>query len=291
SYQEKHMDIKTIGVVGAGAMGGGIAHQAAKCGLNVILCDVKQEFVDGAVDRASKLMDRQITRGKITEDEKTAILSRMKTTTDMKDMAAADFVVEAIIEDLKIKQDVFKALDEICRQEVILATNTSSMSVTSIASATGRADRVVGMHFFNPVQVMKLVEIIKGYGSSEETLETVKQVSEALGKTCIVAEKDTPGFVVNRLLFALFSESMKMVEEGIATPEDIDTGIKLGLGHPMGPFQLMDEIGGLDLASSVLNYFYKETGDAKWAVPHNMKSLIRAGRVGKKAGAGWYEYS
>lgn len=285
------MDIKTIGVLGAGAMGGGIAHLAAMSGFDVILCDIEQKFVDGAIDRVSKLMDRKIAKDKMTEDEKTAILGRMKTTTDKKDFAKVDFVVEAIIENLEIKQSAFKELDEICRPEVVLATNSSSMSVTTIASATQRADKVIGMHFFNPAQVMKLVEIIKGYATSEETLETVKKVSEALGKTGIVAEKDTPGFVVNRLLFALFTEAMRMVDEGIASPEDIDTGVKLGLGHPMGPFQLMDEIGGLDLAVSVLDYFYDETKDPKWVIPHNMKSLVRSGRLGKKTGAGWYDYS
>ncbi len=285
------MEIKTIGVLGAGAMGGGIAHQAAMCGFNVILCDIDQKFVDGAVERAAKLMDRKIEKGKMTEDEKKDVLGRMTTSIDKKDFAKADFIIEAIIEDLEIKRSAFKELDEICREDVILATNSSSMSVTTIAAATKRADKVIGMHFFNPPQVMKLVEIIKGYATSDETLESVKKLSEALGKVSIVAQKDTPGFVVNRLLFALFTEAMRMVDEGVACPEDIDTGLKLGLGHPMGPFQLMDEIGGLDLATSVLTYFYEETKDSKWAIPHNMKSLVRAGRLGKKTGAGWYDYS
>ena len=285
------MEIKTIGVLGAGAMGGGIAHQAAMCGFNVILCDIDQKFVDGAVERAAKLMDRKIEKGKMTEDEKKDVLGRMTTSIDKKDFAKADFIIEAIIEDLEIKRSAFKELDEICREDVILATNSSSMSVTTIAAATKRADKVIGMHFFNPPQVMKLVEIIKGYATSDETLESVKKLSEALGKVSIVAQKDTPGFVVNRLLFALFTEAMRMVDEGVACPEDIDTGLKLGLGHPMGPFQLMDEIGGLDLATSVLTYFYEETKDSKWTIPHNMKSLVRAGRLGKKTGAGWYDYS
>ncbi len=284
------MEIKTVGVCGAGAMGGGIAHQAAISGFNVVLYDLQQSFVDGAVSRAAGLMDKKIAKGKMTEDEKTAILGRITTTLDLNDMAKADIVIEAVFEDLKVKQDLFAKLDGICGPEAILATNTSSMSVTSIASATQRKGKVAGMHFFNPVTVMALVEIVKGYDTSDETVEAIKAFSAGLGKTPIVAQKDTPGFVVNRLLFALFAEAMKMEEEGVACPADIDTGLKLGLGHPMGPFQLMDEIGGLDLATKVFEYFYEETKDPKWAVPHGMKVRVRAGKLGKKTGSGWYDY-
>ncbi len=284
------MDIKTIAVVGAGTMGGGIAHQAALCGFDVIVYDVKQEFVDGALARASKVMDRKVQKGTMSEDEKNTVLGRMKTSTEMKDLAAADFVVEAIIEDLKVKQSVFKQLDEICPEHTILATNTSSMSVTSIASVTNRADKVIGMHFFNPVQVMKLVEIVRGYATSDETLARVEEVSAALQKTTIVAKKDTPGFIVNRLLFAQFLEAVRMYEEGVASKEDIDTGLKLGLNHPMGPFELMD-YGSLDLMINITDYFFDETKDAKWTAPQALKSVVRAGRYGRKNGAGWYDYT
>ena len=284
------MGIKKIGVLGAGAMGGGIAHVAAMKGFEVVICDIEQRFVDGAIQRATKLMDKSIAKQKLTEEEKEAILSRMSTTTNMEDFASVDFVVEAIIENLKIKSEAFANLDKICRPDVILATNSSSMSVTAIAAATKRPDRVIGMHFFNPAQVMRLVEIIRGYSTSDETLAIVEQLGKDLGKTPIVSKKDTPGFIVNRLLFAQFLEALQMVEEGVATPQDIDTGVKLGLNYPMGPFEMMDSIGGIDLTIAVMDYFYDETKNAKWAAPHAIKSLARAGRLGRKVGAGFYDY-
>ncbi|MBP2641571.1 MAG: 3-hydroxyacyl-CoA dehydrogenase [Firmicutes bacterium] len=284
------MGIKKIGVLGAGAMGGGIAHVAAMKGFEVVICDIEQRFVDGAIQRATKLMDKSIAKQKLTEEEKEAILNRMSTTTNMEDFASVDFVVEAIIENLKIKSEAFANLDKICRPDVILATNSSSMSVTAIAAATKRPDRVIGMHFFNPAQVMRLVEIIRGYSTSDETLAIVEQLGKDLGKTPIVSKKDTPGFIVNRLLFAQFLEALQMVEEGVATPQDIDTGVKLGLNYPMGPFEMMDSIGGIDLTIAVMDYFYDETKNAKWAAPHAIKSLARAGRLGRKVGAGFYDY-
>ncbi|MBP1765104.1 MAG: 3-hydroxyacyl-CoA dehydrogenase [Firmicutes bacterium] len=284
------MAIQTIGVLGAGAMGGGIAHVAAMKGFNVIICDIEQRFVDGAIERAAKFMDKSIAKGKMTVEEKEAVLGRMKTTTSQEDFASVDFVVEAIIENLKIKTEAFANLDRICRPDVILATNSSSMSVTQIAAATKRPDKVIGMHFFNPAQIMRLVEIIKGYSTSDETLEIVKQLGIDLGKSPIVSKKDTPGFIVNRLLFAQFLEALQMVEEGVATPQDIDTGVKLGLNYPMGPFEMMDNIGGIDLTIAVMDYFYEETKDKRWAAPHAIKSLARAGRLGRKVGAGFYDY-
>jgi 3-hydroxybutyryl-CoA dehydrogenase len=284
------MPVKTIGVLGAGVMGGGIAHLAASKGFDVILCDVEQRFVEGAIKRATATMDKRIQKQKMTEEEKAAILSKIKTTTDVNDFASVDFVIEAIIEDLEVKKSSFAQLDQICRPDVILASNTSSMSITEIAAATNRPEKVVGMHFFNPAQVMKLVEIVKGYRTSEETVQKVEELGEALGKTSVIVKKDTPGFIVNRLLFAQFMEAIRMVEEGVATPEDIDTGVTLGLNYPMGPFSMMDNIGGLDLTINVMDYFYEETKDAKWNPPHSIKSLIRAGRLGRKAGAGWFDY-
>lgn len=284
------MSIKKIGVIGAGAMGGGIAHVAAMNGFEVILCDVEQRFVDGAIARATALMDKKIAKQKMTVEEKEVVLQRITTTTNIKNFESVDFVIEAIIEDLAVKKNTFEKLDKICRPEVIFATNTSSMSITSIASATSRPDKVVGMHFFNPAQVMKLVEAIRGYSTSDETMKIVYQVANIMGKTTVESKKDTPGFIVNRLLFAQFTEAIRMVEEGVATPQDIDTAVTLGLNYPMGPFQLMDAVGGLDLAVQVLDYFYSETKDKKWNTPHALKSLVRAGRFGKKNGAGWYNY-
>jgi len=282
--------IKTIGVLGAGAMGGGIAHVAAMKGFQVILCDVEQRFVDGAIQRVTKLMDKNIEKQKMTVEEKEAVLQRITTTTKVDELAAVDFVIEAIIEDLTIKQNTFEKLDRICRPEVILATNTSSMAVTTIAAATKRPDKVIGMHFFNPAQVMKLVELIRGYCTSDETMKVTAELAQAMGKTTVESKKDTPGFIVNRLLFAQFMEAIRMVEEGLATPADIDTAITLGLNYPMGPFKMMDMIGGLDLTIKVMDYFYEETKDPKWAAPHAMKSLIRAGRLGQKTKAGWHDY-
>lgn len=284
------MPVHKIGIIGAGAMGGGIAHLAALKGFEVLLCDVEQRFVEGAIKRAAALMEKNIEKGKMTAAEKEAVLSRITTTTNMEDFAAVDFVIEAIIEDLAVKKNVFAGLDKICRPEVIIATNTSSMSVTAIAAATSRPDKVVGMHFFNPPQVMRLVEVVRGYNTSEETVRVVAEVAQAMGKTTVESKKDTPGFIVNRILFAQFLEAIRMVEEGVATPQDIDTAVTLGLNYPMGPFQLMDNVGGLDLAIQVAEYFYNETKDAKWNPPHSLKSLVRAGRLGKKAGAGWYKY-
>lgn len=283
------MEIKKIGILGAGAMGGGIAHLAASSGFEVILCDVDQKYVDGAIGRAAKLMDRQIEKQKMSAEQKNEILGRMTTTTDMADFASVDFVIEAIIENLTIKKDALLKLDQICRPGVILATNTSSMSITEIAAATSRPDKVAGMHFFNPAQVMKLVEIVRGYCSSDETINTIRELAVAFGKTTIESKKDTPGFIVNRLLFAQFLEAARMVEEGVATKEDIDIGVTMGLNHPMGLFQLMD-FGSLDLAIQVSEYFFNETHDSKWTAPHTLKALVKAGRIGKKSGAGWYDY-
>ncbi|NTV89468.1 MAG: 3-hydroxyacyl-CoA dehydrogenase family protein [Clostridiales bacterium] len=283
------MAIKTIGVLGAGVMGGGIAYQAALKGFDVILCDVEDRFVESAVKRATSLMDKNIEKQKMTVEEKESVLSRIKATTDMQAFAAADLVVEAIIENLQVKREAFEKLDRICRPDVILATNTSSMAISQIASATKRQDRFAGMHFFNPVPVMRLIELVRGVETSDETVEALREVGEALGKTVVVAKKDMPGFIVNRLLFAQFFEAARMYEEGVASLEDMDTAVKLGLNYPMGPFELMD-YGSIDLAISVGDYMFNETKDPKWNPPHTLKSLVRAGRYGKKNGAGWYKY-
>ncbi|WP_027718070.1 3-hydroxyacyl-CoA dehydrogenase family protein [Desulfovirgula thermocuniculi] len=283
------MEVKKVGVIGAGTMGGGIAHLVASSGFEVLLCDVEQRFLDGALKRMADLMDKRIEKNKMTKEEKDAILGRIKTTTNLDEFAAADYVIEAVIEDVKIKKDVFARLDNICRKEVILATNTSSISITDIASATKRADKVVGMHFFNPPQVMRLVEVVRGYYTSDETVKFVKEMCQKLGKTPIEVKKDSPGFVVNRLMLAQYVEAMKLLEEGVATVEDIDIGVKLGLNHPMGVFELQD-FGGLDIGYYVLSYLCEEFKDGRWNPPTSLKVLIRAGRLGRKTGAGWYDY-
>lgn len=283
------MTIKRIGVIGAGMMGGGIAHVAAMSGYEVILCDIEQRFVEGAVKRAADLMDKHIAKQKMTVEDKNAILKRIITTTNIEDFTDVDFVLEAIIEDLEIKKKLFAQLDTICKADTVFATNTSSMSITALAAATSRPEKFVGMHFFNPAQIMKLVEVIRGYKTSDETMQIVIGIAKAMGKSTVECKKDTPGFIVNRILFAQFFEAARMLEEGVATVQDIDTAVTLGLNYPMGPFTLMD-FGGIDLGIQVGDYFYNETKDSKWNPPHTLKALVKAGRTGKKAGAGWYDY-
>lgn len=283
------MSINKIGVLGAGSMGGGIAHLAAAKGFEVVLCDVEQRFVDGAVKRIGSFMDKSVEKQKMTVDEKEAVLNRITTTTDMQDFATVDLVIEAIFEDMAIKKSAFERLDKICRPEVVLATNTSSMSITTIASATSRPDKVAGMHFFNPPLIMRLVEVIRGYYTSDETLQLLSEVSEAMGKTPVEVKKDTPGFIVNRIMMPQFLEAIRIVEEGIATPEDVDKAVTLGLNYPMGPFTLMD-FTGVEISVHVADYFFNETKDMKWNPPQAIKALVRAGRLGKKTGAGWYDY-
>lgn len=284
------MTIKKIGIMGAGMMGGGIAHVAAMSGYEVLLCDVEQRFVDGAVKRVTDVMDKNIAKQKMTTEDKETILKRITTTINTEDFMAVDFVIEAIIEDLEIKKSLFAKLDKICKPNTVFATNTSSMSITALAAATSRPEKFAGMHFFNPAQVMKLVEVIKGYKTSDETLQVVIDVAKVMGKTTVECKKDTPGFIVNRILFAQFFEAARMLEEGVATVKDIDTAVTLGLNYPMGPFTLMD-FGGIELGVQIGDYFYNETKDSKWNPPHTLKSLVKAGHTGKKAGAGWYEYN
>lgn len=284
------MTVKKIGILGAGSMGGGIAHLAALKGFEVVLCDVEQRFVDGAVKRATSLMDKNIEKQKMTVEEKEAVLGRITTTTNMEDFASVDIVIEAIIEDLDLKKDAFAKLDKICRPDVILATNTSSMSITVIAAATSRPEKVCGMHFFNPAQVMKLVEVIRGYATSDETIKITTELAQAMGKVTVEVKKDTPGFIVNRVMMPQFLEAIRIVEEGIATPEDIDIAVTNGLNYPMGPFTLMD-FTGIDISMFVAEYFFNETKDAKWAPPYTIKAIVRAGRLGRKTGKGWFDYS
>ncbi|MCT4476231.1 3-hydroxyacyl-CoA dehydrogenase family protein [Bacillus sp. CFBP9009] len=283
------MAIQTIGVVGAGSMGSGIANLAAMNGFTVILCDIEDSYLENAIKRIGKFMDKSVARGKMTENQKQETLGRIQTTTRLEEMKDADVVIEAVLEDLNLKKEVFSALDQIVREGVILATNTSSMSITEIAAATQHPERVAGMHFFNPAQLMKLVEVVRGYQTSDETVEELKALSKQLTKEPVEVKKDTPGFIVNRIMIPQFIEAIKLLEEGVASAEDIDKAVTLGLNYPMGPFTLQD-FAGVDIGYHVMEYFKEEFNDDHFAPPLLLKQLVRAGRHGKKTGAGFYDY-
>ena len=284
------MEIKKIGVLGAGSMGNGIAQVAAQSGYQVVMRDIEDRFVENGLKAIDKFLAKSVEKGKMIEEQRKTILSRIKGTTRMEDLKDVDFVIEAIFEDLELKRNVFKALDEVTRPQVILTTNTSSMSVTEIAMATKRPERVAGMHFFNPAPLMKLVEVIRGYYTNDETTQAVMDMSRKMGKEPVEVKKDTPGFIVNRLMIPHFLKAIRMAEEGIATIEDIDKAIKLGLNYPMGPFELMD-LTGVDIAHHVTEYLYKELNkESKWSTPTLMRSMIRAGKLGRKTKGGWYKY-
>jgi 3-hydroxybutyryl-CoA dehydrogenase len=240
------MDVKAIGVLGAGSMGNGIAQVAAQAGYQVVMRDIEGRFVENGLKAIDKFLTKSVEKGKMTDDQKKGVLSRIKGTTRMEDLKGVDFVIEAVFEDLELKKNVFKQLDELTRPDVILTTNTSSMSVTEIAVSTKRPGKVAGMHFFNPAPLMKLVEVIRGYDTSNETVSATMEMARKLGKEPVEVKKDTPGFIVNRLLMPHFVEAIKMAEEGIVSPEDIDKAVKLGLNYPMGPFELMD-LTGVDI--------------------------------------------
>ncbi len=270
-------------------MGSGIAHLAAQGGYDVLMQDVADEFVQKGLDSIDKFLTKGIERGKVTEEQKDGVLGRIRGTTRIEELGDADFIIEAVFEDLKVKQGVFEKIDGLVAPEVILCTNTSSISITEIAAATKRPDKVAGMHFFNPAQLMKLVEVIRGHYSSDETIETVIDLARRMGKEPIEVKKDAPGFVVNRILMPHFIEAIRIVEEGIATVEDVDTAVKLGLNYPMGPFELMDFTGN-DIGYHVMEYLHNELNkELKFAPPNLLKTLVRAGRLGKKTGGGWYD--
>lgn len=282
------MEIKRIGVVGAGTMGNGIAQVAAQIGCDVVMRDIEMKFVEGGMKKIEGFLSRSVEKGKMDSKEKDTIIGRIRGTTDMHDLNEVDFVVEAVLEDMDLKKRVFKELDELCRPDVILATNTSSMSITEIGASTKRPDKVCGMHFFNPVPLMRLVEIIRGYSTTDETIQTTTELAQKMGKVTVEVKKDSPGFIVNRILIPHFLEAVKIVEEGIASIEDVDKAVKNGLNYPMGPFELMD-LTGIDIAYFVSEYFYKELNkENKWVAPNLMKTMVRAGKLGKKTGGGWY---
>ena len=282
------MDVRRIGVVGAGAMGTGIANVAVMKGYEVVLRDIDVSFVERSKQNMAKFMARSVEKGKMSEEERKAALDRIKGTTALEDFADVDFVIEAAIEDLNLKKEIFRSLDSICRPEVILATNTSSMSITAIAAGTARPDKVCGMHFFNPAQIMRLVEVIRGLQSSDETIATAMALAGSFGKKAIEVKKDSPGFVVNRILLPQFIEAARLLQEGVASVEDIDAAVKLGLNYPMGPFELMD-FTGVDIAYFVMEYFAEEFNDGHYGAPQIIKQLVRAGRLGKKSGGGFYK--
>ena len=282
------MAVKTVGVVGAGTMGNGIAQVFASNGFTVIMQDIDQAGVERGVATIEGSLDRLIKSEKISIADKASTMANITATTDMSQMSNVDLVVEAASENFKIKASVFKALDEICKAETILATNTSSISLTKIAATTGRPDRVIGMHFMNPVPLMKLIEVIRALQTSDETCEVIETLSEQLGKIAVLAN-DSPGFVANRILVPMINEAIFTLHEGIATAEAIDEIMKLGMNHPIGPLALADLVG-LDVLLSIMRVLQNEIGDPKFRPCPLLIRMVDAGYLGRKAGKGFYEY-
>jgi 3-hydroxybutyryl-CoA dehydrogenase len=283
------MAIQQVGVVGAGTMGNGIAHVFARSGYRVILCDIEQKFLDRALATIGKNLDRELAKGKISEAQKSETLKRITPAIDRSALAICDLIVEAASEKFEIKSELFREMDRICRPEVILASNTSSISITKLAATTSRPDKVIGMHFFNPVPVMKLVEVVRGLATSDETFQTVRELAVKLEKTPIEVN-DAPGFVSNRVLMPLLNEAMYAVMEGVATPEAVDEVFKLGMAHPMGPLALADFIG-LDVCLDIMRVMLAGLGDPKYRPCPLLIKMVDAGRLGKKSGQGFYKYS
>ena len=282
-------NIKTFGVIGAGQMGNGIAQVAAMSGLDVIMNDIEDEFVQRGLNNITKLLNKSVDKGKMAADEKDAVLQHIRTSTDIKDMADADFVVEAAVEREDLKFKIFKDLDEICRPEVILSTNTSSIPIGRIGAQTGRADKVIGMHFMNPVPVMKLVEVIRGLATSDETFEITWALSKKFGKTPAEAS-DFPGFIANRILLPMINEAVYCLYHGVGKAEDIDTVMKLGMNHPMGPLALADLIG-LDTCLAIMETLYEGFKDSKYRPCPLLRKYVEAGWLGRKTGKGFYDYA
>ncbi|MGC2637204.1 MAG: 3-hydroxybutyryl-CoA dehydrogenase [Acidobacteriaceae bacterium] len=281
-------EIKTVGVVGAGTMGNGIAHVFARSGFRVRLCEVEQRFLDRGLETIRVNLEREAKKGKITPGDVDDALARIEGTLDREELADADFIVEAATERYEVKREIFRDLDRVARPDVILASNTSSISVTKLAAQTGRPDRVIGMHFFNPVPVMKLVEVIRGLATTQVTFDTVKTLAEKLGKTPVEVN-DAPGFVSNRVLMPLLNEAMYAVMEGVATPEAVDEVFKLGMAHPMGPLTLADFIG-LDVCLDIMRVLHDGLGDPKYRPCPLLIRMVDAGWLGKKSGRGFYRY-
>ena len=282
------MEIKKIGVVGCGLMGSGIAEVCARSGYDVVVREVNDELLQKGLDRIRKSMAKGVQRGKLTQEEMDAALARIQGTTKMEDFAPCDLVIEAVVEKMEVKKQVFAELDAICPPHAILASNTSSLCITEMASVTKRPDKVLGMHFFNPPPIMPLLELVRTILTSDETLQTAQEFGKSLGKTTVVA-KDTPGFIVNLLLVPYLLDAVRALENGVATKEDIDTAIKLGLHHPMGPLTLLDFIG-LDTTLYIAEAMYEEFKDPRYAPPPLLRRMVLAGHLGRKSGRGFYEY-
>ncbi len=282
------IEIRKVGVIGAGTMGNGIAHVFARSGYHVVLCEVEQRFLDRGLETLRKNLEREATKGKITVDDAQASLARVTGVLDRERLADCDFVIEAATEKFEIKKAIFTDLDRITRKDVILASNTSSISVTKLANVTSRPDRVIGMHFFNPVPMMKLVEVIRGMATSQETYDQVRDLAVSLEKTPVEVN-DAPGFVSNRVLMPLLNEAMYAVMEGVATPEAVDEVFKLGMAHPMGPLTLADFIG-LDVCLDIMRVLQEGFGDPKYRPCPLLVRMVDAGWLGRKSGRGFYQY-
>ncbi|WP_031505850.1 3-hydroxyacyl-CoA dehydrogenase family protein [Streptomyces megasporus] len=280
---------KKLAVIGAGLMGSGIAQVSAQAGWDVVLRDVTDEALTRGTDGIRASYDKFVSKGKLTAEEAEAALGRITTTTDLDAAADADVVVEAVFERIDVKREIFRALDGLVKDETILASNTSAIPITKIAAATERPERVVGTHFFSPVPMMRLCELVRGHKTSDETLATAREFAESVGKTCIVVNRDVAGFVTTRLISALIVEATKLYESGVATAEDIDTACKLGFGHAMGPLATAD-LTGVDILLHATENIYTESQDEKFAPPELMRRMVDAGDIGRKSGQGFYRY-
>jgi 3-hydroxybutyryl-CoA dehydrogenase len=282
------MEIKQIGVVGCGLMGSGIVEVCARAGYNVIVREIDEEFLESGLGRVKKSLDKAVARGKATQEQEDEALARIQGTTDLADFAGCDLVVEAAIENMAIKKEIFAELDGVLQSHAILATNTSSLCVTEMASVTQRGDKVLGIHFFNPVPVFPLIEFVRTILTSDETMEIAHEFGASLGKTMVTA-KDTPGFIVNRLFVPYILDAVRIYEDGLASREDIDTAIKLGLNHPMGPLTLIDFVG-LDTCLFIADAMFEEYKDPRFAAPPLLRRMVLAGHLGRKTGKGFYDY-
>lgn len=282
------MKVNKIGIIGAGQMGHGIALVAAKAGYNVILRDIKDEFIKNGINKIERFVQKSIEKGKMTEEEKNTILSNISGTIKLDDLSDVDLIIEAIFENVEVKKDIFSKLDKICKKETYFASNTSTIPITDLASVTGRPEKFIGMHFMNPVPLMKLVEVIRGLRTSNETAELINEISEKMGKIPVEVN-DGPGFVSNRVLIPMINEAVFCLMDGTGTAENIDNVMKLGMNHPMGPLALADLIG-LDVCLDIMNVLYNGFNDSKYRPCPLLKKMVQAGHLGRKTGQGFYNY-